>query len=256
MNPAQRPTLPVLPTVAESFSILANRGAQFAKLALVPVAITLASQIASGYFAAVFGAFWLNWAWYLPYVIIVTPFAVAWTRLILLPSSGATVSVVPRFGYRELTYLGISIALAALTGVVPTLTALVLLTSDRIGVAFGPMLVLVAVSVVLATFVALRLSFALPAVAIDRFAGLVGAWRQTEGAALRIFAINFLVLVPILIVQIGASLLAALIGTELPALIFRAAIEVVFTFLLVGGVVVATALAYQRIVVGVTAPSY
>jgi hypothetical protein len=252
---AQHPTLPVLATVAQAFSTLAGRAPQFAKLALVPAAITLASQIASGYLAAVLGAFWLNWAWYLPYAIIATPFAVAWTRLILLPSSDAPVSVVPRFGKRELTYLGISIVLAAL-GVVPALTTLVLLSSDRIGVAFGPMLVLVAVSVVVSIFVALRLSFALPAAAIDRFAGLVGAWRQTEGAALRIFAINFLVLVPILIVQLGASLFAALLGTELPALIIRAAIEVVFTFLLVGGVVVATALAYQRIVGEAAAPSY
>ncbi|MGH7949957.1 MAG: hypothetical protein ACREQF_12080, partial [Candidatus Binataceae bacterium] len=121
--------------------------------------------------------------------------------------------------------------------------------------AFGPLIVLDAVIFILAIFVGLRLSFALPAIAVDRFSGLAAAWRQTEGAALRIFAINFLVIVPLAIAQSIASALASYLGAQLTALIVRAAIEVTFTFITLAGAATAIALAYRRLTSEPPAPT-
>ncbi len=227
--------------------MMMSRTGPLAQAAIVPAAITLISQIASGYLAAIWGAFWLNWAWYLPYVIIVTPFAVAWTRIVLLGSTAEPGSFVPRFGSREFTYLGVSLLLALVTFGVPLGATLILFSSDRFGAAFGPLIVLDTVIVVLAIFTGMRLSVALPAVAVDRFGGFGAAWRQTEGMALRILAINLLIIVPIIIAQSLSLRIASLLGVELPSLIVRAAIEVTFTFIAVAGNVTGTALAYQRL---------
>jgi hypothetical protein len=255
MNPDQRPTLPVFEIAAQSFSMMMSRTGPLAQVAFVPATITLISQIASGYFAVILGVIWLNSAWYVPYMIIVTPFAVAWTRIVLLGSAAEPGSFVPRFGSRELTYLGVSLLLALVTVGVPLGTTLILFSSDRFGAAFGPMLVLEGVILVLAIFTGLRLSFALPAIAVDRFGGFGEAWRQTEGAALRIFAIGLLVSLPIIIAQSLSLRIASLLGAELPALIVRAAIEVTFTFAVLAGALMATALAYQRLTNHAAAPA-
>lgn len=235
--------------------MLSGRAGRLAQVGLLPALITLASQIACGYLAAILGAFWLNWAWYLPYVIIVTPFAVAWTRIVLLGSSAEPGSFVPRFGSRELTYLGVSLLLALVTLGLPLGTTLILFSSDRFGAAFGPLIVLDIVIVVLAIFTGMRLSLALPAVAVDRFGGFGAAWRLTEGMALRIFAINLLIIVPIIIAQSLSLRIAALLGVELPSLIVRAAIEVTFTFIAVAGAVTGMTLAYQRLTNHASAPA-
>jgi len=254
VNPDKRPPLPVFATAGQTFSMLSGCAGRLAQLGLLPALITLASQIASGYFAAILGVIWLNSAWYVPYVIIVTPFAVAWTRVVLLGSAAEPASFVPRFGSRELTYLGVSLLLALVTVVVPLGATLILFSSDRFGAAFGPLIVLDIVIVVLAIFTGLRLSFALPAIAVDRFGGFGEPWRQTEGSALRIFAVGLLVSLPIAIAQVIASVLASFMGGGLPALIVRAAIEVTFTFAVLAGAITAIALAYQHLTNRAAAP--
>ncbi|MGH7865645.1 MAG: hypothetical protein ACREQB_11690, partial [Candidatus Binataceae bacterium] len=178
----------------------------------MPAAITLTSQIASGYFAVTLNIPWLNSAWYLPYMIIAVPFAVAWTRFVLHGPALERVSFLPRFGSREINYLGVSILLVLATIAAPLAITIILFSLDSAGAAFGPLIVLDALTFILAIFAGLRLSFALPAIAVARFGGLACAWRQTEGAALRIFAINLLVLLPLTIAQYSAAALASFLG--------------------------------------------
>ncbi|MGH7865314.1 MAG: hypothetical protein ACREQB_10005, partial [Candidatus Binataceae bacterium] len=129
----------------------------------------------------------------------------------------------------------------------PLAITIILISLDSAGAAFGPLIVLDALTFILATFVGLRLSFAMPAIAVARFGGLAAAWRQTEGAALRIFAINLLVLLPLTIAQYSAAALASFLGAHLTALIVRAAIDLTFNFVTLAGAATATALAYRRL---------
>ena len=117
--------------------------------------------------------------YWLPYVVITIPLAVAWTRLVFIGPEPQTTWHPFRFGMREFAYLATSIGLGLGLFILPAIAGTVTyLFWSR---SWSLYALLLAVILLAASFYAgVRLSFVLPSIAVDKFQGIAIAWRQTR----------------------------------------------------------------------------
>ena len=215
-------TLPVFATVAGAFrSALLENIRYLPRAALSPVVISLLLFLLQVRFgltevpseeepAAVnmTGNLLFSLAGLVPYVM----FAVAWHRLILFGPQRGLPSYLPSWGTRHWLFLAYMFAIGIVL-FLPFLGADVVGRAVLGSASQGPaesgqsaaLLVLLWIAVaVFAGWLASRLSFVLPARAIDESYGLGDSWRQTRGQGFRILAavilVNLAILLPSLVV--------------------------------------------------------
>ena len=157
--------------------------------------------------------FLLSLAGLLPYVI----FWVAWHRLVLLGPAQGLPSYQPSWRGRHFFYFGYTLLLGAIAGIIFLFlgfAASVLLPSPAPGAEPGNAQILLALAVMIVLLLVvgwftLRLSFVLPARALDEAYGISDSWRQTRGQGLRILAVLIIVQA---IIAIPSVVIVSLLG--------------------------------------------
>jgi hypothetical protein len=235
-------TLPILATTGAAFrSVLLDNIRHFPRAALAPVLISLLLLLVQVRFGLLpdpeatpgpgepglgglpepsFGRVLISLAGVVPYVV----FAVAWHRLILLGPAAGQPSWLPSWRGRHWRFLGYMLAI----GVIVFGAAMVLALGGSLlgGLLFGALsggeaaapgpgtrLAVLLVSLVFMVAIGwllARLSFVLPARAVDERYGLRDSWNQTRGQGLRLLATFLLVQ---LLVAIPSLLVVGLLGT-------------------------------------------
>ena len=190
------------------------------RISLVPYAILVAASL---WFASSFGVLGIEEAMisgndlpaipdgYLSGILVVSLvqivvslwIAVAWHRRVLLRESVGGV-VPPIHGRQMLAYLGRSILLGLIIGVVTVM----------ISVALAPFLpgAAAALIVIFSTIIVYRLGLILPAGAIDRPIGLVESWGATKGQSLTVVLLALLTFAASMLLQVPTLLDAAMTG--------------------------------------------
>lgn len=144
-------------------------------------------------------------------LILPIPFKVAWLRYALLGPDHQPVRIGYRFGDREIRFLGYTIvlylALFAVLIAVGTLGSLVAVSMQ----SEGPMLMVMLVGIGLTIWLAARLYFRFPSLAMDLPGGFTRAWAESRGQAFKLLVLTAMVAllfkVPaFLIVQLFAGL--------------------------------------------------
>jgi hypothetical protein len=205
--------IPVGATAWQALKLPFQHPGLFMRLAVVPLAMIVAVQVAGGFLAENGPAFeplvltdqWAfyalllrgHWAfyglWLLIFWVVSAPFWVGWTRFSVLGTEGVSDYSWFTFRARELKCLAAFL-------VITVLVAGPILLCVYIGYALHwsvSALVLAAVIGVAEIVVGLRFTFVLPAIALDSFAGVRSAWNQTRSTILRIMGAIFLTFLPI-----------------------------------------------------------
>lgn len=133
----------------------------------------------------------------IPHLAILAPYEVAVTRIALLGSKGVEGRSSYVYGTTERRYFiaNLSLLLAAFGPLaVPILIGY-----------YGHLILVAALVAIPATAVALllgvRLALIYPAIALDRYDGIVACWRRTRGSFWRLFAISQMVGWPIVVLS-------------------------------------------------------
>jgi hypothetical protein len=160
--------IPVGAFAREALSMPFDHFGQFVRLATVPLLITGVAQFVGGLLVALTAnsAFYL--LWWLIFGLVTIPFCVGWTRFAVLGSDAMRDRSWLSHGTRELKYLAFSLALTILLF---GPSAFCVYVSYARG--WSIWLLLLGAAIGLATiWAAWRLTFALPAIALDSFQGL------------------------------------------------------------------------------------
>ena len=203
-------SLPVLATVAAAYRALVTGFPGFARAALLPFGLSVASTVAFAYLGDSPLAGFLFWLFAVS--VPCTLFGVAWYRLLLLGSGAARPAPVPAWRARHWRFLGwMLLLLLFLAAQVAILFVLSLIAVDlpKVAVLLGELVLLLVVLVV-----ALRLSLVFPAAAVDARYGLTKAWRHTRRQGLRLLGAALLALFPLMLV--GRVVLPALYPGRAP----------------------------------------
>lgn len=168
----------------------------FFKLSWLTVLVTLALQLSIGILVAVSGKppIW-NAVWLLPYGAVITPFCVAWTRFTFLGHRGLPAGFPLRFGRREVYTIAASGIISV--AVIGTPAGLGILTYLRWSTPYAYYLLTLSIlALIVSIAVGLRLMFIVPEIALDRYQGLMHAWRLSKGVVLRVMLMAFLAQLP------------------------------------------------------------
>ena len=198
--------LPVLKTSWAAVRSPFEHAGDFVRLGWGPGVLMFAAQAAAAELAVLLDRPLLAFMYWLPYVVITIPLAVAWTRLVFNGPEPQTTWHPFRFGMRELAYLATSIGLGLGLFILPAIAGTVTyLFWSR---SWSLYALLLAVILLAASFYGgVRLSFVLPCIAVDKFQSIAIAWRQTRGAVWRIAAITSVASLPInLLGSIGSGI--------------------------------------------------
>lgn len=182
----------------------------------------------------------LSLLWVVPYIVVATPFTVAWTKLAAGGADAVTSRPAFVFGRAEWLYLFASMLLTiALFG--PVLICLFVSFLFGWSISFIILgLILLAVAIPLG----LRFSFVLPSVALEDRMGFGASWHRTKGSIWRIVALGALAGLPFSIAQ---SILRAFVKqmSDTPGLIVAGFAQVVVSVLLAASATGAMTLAYK-----------
>lgn len=179
--PAAVAPLPVWPTIAEAYRIFFRNFPVFAKLAAIPMVLSMGLWITSPLISAPFSGLLFEILTELPWTLL----GVTWLRRILLLESGTKVAFFPKLGRRHLRFLGYSLLLIVID--LPLLLFPVLAEGDPAGNPFGS---LAFWGIYLASiYLELRFAFVYVAVAADETYSLTLAWRHSRGQSLRLFLV-------------------------------------------------------------------
>lgn len=191
--------LPIAETVrAVYFATLSNfRG--LAMAALLPILLSLLLMALGRWFegsaAFLFAAALLD---LLPYTL----FGVAWHRIVLL-GNAEPARVITIWQRRHWRFLGYALAITLIGWTIAEIH-LVLLQGYTLGPLEdtpaqipGPVLLVLLVSTWLVIYLTIRLSFVLPAAAVDERYGFADSWRHTKGQVLRLFFATFVMILPV-----------------------------------------------------------
>ena len=214
--------LPVWATVVQAFGFFWDNRDRFLRLAPLPVLAIVIVGVAKDY---AFGieAFDIEQELSaaqvaaevtagIATIIIVTPFCVAWSRLLLTREISRTAAVELRFGRRETRYVVWSVILATLI-LLPLLSGLLagswLESWDPVETGglydvFGLVLALAIFAWIVAGTIAIaylgaRLMLVLPAISVNQRVSLAISWRLTHKSGLRIAAVLLAAILPELV---------------------------------------------------------
>lgn len=202
-------TFPVFASLQEAYGTLFGNLGLFFRLAAVPFVISVAISL----FAVPFQQnIWillpLSLLAYIPHTI----FAVAWHRRTLLGPEATLASQPVSWQPRHWRFLGYTaLAFILIPGVIVAIGILASTLLNNLSAALG--LTILALSGLAAVYVEVRLSFALPAAAVEEKYGLGDSWRHTRQQVWRILAAYLLVLIPfIFAVLLFGLVLGAIAG--------------------------------------------
>ena len=198
--------LPVLKTAWAAACSPFEHAGDFVRLGWAPGVLMFAAQAAAAELATLLDRPLLAFAYWLPYPVITIPLAVAWTRLVFIGPEQQTTWPPFRFGRREFAYLatsiGLGLGLFSLSAIAGIVTYLFWARSWSLYALLLAVILLAA-----GFYAAVRLTFVLPSVAVDKFQGIATAWRQTRGAVWRIAGITGVASLPInLLGSIGSTI--------------------------------------------------
>ncbi len=221
-------TLPIWSSVAAVFrTVLIENLGYFPRAVLAPMLLSLLLLLLQVRFGtplategeppatASLADFLLSLAGTVPYVV----FAVAWHRLVLLGPSQGLPAYQPSWRKRHFHFLGYLLLLGLFAGLFLLFLGLALsfllpgLSPEATPSAGQELLGLTALIAVLLLvgWFTLRLSFVLPARALDEAYKLSDSWRQTRGQGLRLLVV---LLVVQLVIAIPSVIIVVLIGTS------------------------------------------
>lgn len=212
----QSPKLPVKSFSKQALLLPFRHFPLFVRFALVPVFLTILSQIACRYLASRTGHWYFYWLWFLPFWLLSVPFSVGWTKLAVEGTASIAGRPSFQFGRVEERYF---IASVLLTTVLfgPGLTSLWWAYSS--GWAAIPIIV-TAIIFVTGIVIGWRFMFLLTTIALDRFAGVEESWRQTKRIVLRTLGVTLLSGLPINLARpVVDRILSTLAATGSPPLL-------------------------------------
>lgn len=212
----QSPKLPVKSLSKQAALLPFQHFSLFARLAFVPVVLTILSQIMSEYLANRTGHWYFYLLWLLAFGFVSIPFYVGWTKFAVEGKASIANRSSVQFGRVERrAFIASVLVTTAIFG--PVLIGL--WWSYSSGWAPIPIIVTVIISVALIAF-GWRFMFLLTTIALDRFAGLGESLRQTRGIVLRTLGVTFLSALPIdLARSVVNRILSPLAATGSPPLL-------------------------------------
>jgi hypothetical protein len=204
-SPALR--LPVIPISLRAYSLPIVYVREFSRLVWLTFLLALGARLIQLFFGYLEFPSLISSGWALiSHFVIFTPFLVSWTQL-TVDGPQRIVSKRPfRYGPIEWRYLlADAVAMTALLTPIAALAALCWKIRVDQYATGGSYLALIsagialiaALLVVLAIFV--RLSFLFPAIALNRYAGISTAWRQTAGHIERLALVLGITFLPFVI---------------------------------------------------------
>ena len=193
--------LPVGATFAEAYSLVFGRLGLLVKAAAFPYLISTVLAVLSVTAPS-------NWVLAMIVVILgfvpYTIFGVSWHRVTLLGPSAGAPSVTPAWERRHSRFLGYALAV---TLIGYGLAIAIVLSGVLLAVPLGESAELIlAMAVVFGGsivffYMIMRLSFVLPAVAVDETYRLAHAWTHTRGQGFRLIGLMILTAVPMVAVS-------------------------------------------------------
>ena len=193
--------LPVGATFAEAYSLVFGRLGLLVKAAAFPYLISTVLAVLSVTAPS-------NWVLAMIVVILgfvpYTIFGVSWHRVTLLGPNAGAPSVTPAWERRHSRFLGYALAV---TLIGYGLAIAIVLSGVLLAVPLGESAELIrAMAVVFGGsivffYMIMRLSFVLPAVAVDETYRLAHAWTHTRGQGFRLIGLMILTAVPIIAVS-------------------------------------------------------
>ena len=193
--------LPVGATFAEAYSLVFGRLGLLVKAAAFPYLISTVLAVLSVTAPS-------NWVLAMIVVILgfvpYTIFGVSWHRVTLLGPRAGAPSVTPAWERRHSRFLGYALAV---TLIGYGLVVVIALSGVLLAMPLGESAVwILAVAVVFGGsivffYMIMRLSFVLPAVAVDETYRLAHAWTHTRGQGFRLIGLMILTAVPIIAVS-------------------------------------------------------
>ena len=183
--------LPVGGTVKAAFSSVVSQPAALIRAALVPMVmfyLLYGLQLAVGDNIA--GTVVVDLLQLFPHTL----FAVAWHRVVLLGPAAMPVPMVPVWQKQHWRFLGYTLIFMAIGYGFELLYGPLIAPLMTQGSEVG-LLPLLMITLLLASYVSLRLSFVFPAAAVDERYGFADSWRHTKGQGLRLMVAMFLVLI-------------------------------------------------------------
>jgi hypothetical protein len=182
--------LPLWPTVAEAFRLMAVNFGTLAKIAVVPFILGLAIDFMVPFVSAP----WSDVLRHLLFNVAWTLFGVSWLRLLLLEDRGAG-RALPRLAGRHRRFLNYALLLFILD--LPLILGWHLFADDPTTPQFPALTYWL--FYVITVLVKLRFAFVFPAVAVDESYSLKLAWQHSRGPSLTLSAaIGLTVIAPVI----------------------------------------------------------
>ena len=150
-----------------------------------------------------------------------TLFGVTWHRLALLGKPSAPAPVFPGWQRRHWRFYGYALLITGINAILQIGLEIAaggppIDESGAVVAEAAPrFLLIMACGFAVFAYIALRLSFVFPAVAVDESYGLKHAWAHTRGQGLRLLLIIVITLFPVMF--IGMTLIAVVVGLFAPS---------------------------------------
>ncbi|MCH8809296.1 MAG: hypothetical protein IH993_05605 [Proteobacteria bacterium] len=193
--------LPVGATFAEAYSLVFGRLGLLVKAAAFPYLISTVLAVLSVTAPS-------NWVLAMIVVILgfvpYTIFGVSWHRVTLLGPSAGAPSVTPAWERRHSRFLGYALAVTLIGyGLVVVIALSGVLLAMPLGESAELILAMAVVfgGSIVFFYMIMRLSFVLPAVAVDETYRLAHAWTHTRGQGFRLIGLMILTAVPMIAVS-------------------------------------------------------
>lgn len=205
--------VPIRETAAAAYRTVFGQLGQLVRAALLPFALNTV-LVAPTLMAA--GNLLLSMIVILMTLVPYTLFGVTWHRLALLGKPSASAPIFPGWKRRHWRFYGYALIITAINVIV--------LRGIEIAIGGPPIddsgnvnpeaamtfLLSMTGGVLVFAYIALRLSFVFPAVAVDEPYGLRHAWNHTRGQGLRLLLIVAITLLPVLFA--GATVIVIILG--------------------------------------------
>jgi hypothetical protein len=220
-------TIPVKASAKEALTLPFEHFGEFLRLSFWPMMIIWISQFVGGALAVATDDALFYALWWLAYGIIVVPFSISWTRLVVLDVGSNTGRTWHTFGRKEFKYLSVALTITLLLFGPSALFFYIAYSMEWAAVP----LILACVVLIAELALGIRFTFILPAIAVDSYSGLKTAWKQTRSVVLRIMAVIFLSGLPI---NCGTSILHRIETTSAdqpPLLVVLGTVGVLLLFL-------------------------
>jgi hypothetical protein len=238
-NPSGK-IIPIGPFIGQIIRLPFDHFRDFVKFGGVPMLLILFAQFAFGFVAGATGKQWFSLLWFVPYLVVNAPFAVAWTKLAANGAEAVSSRNAFTFGRVESLYLFASMLLTfVLFG--PSLVCIygtIFFGWSTSFMVVGFILLAVAIPI------GLRFSLALPSVALEGRMALGPSWQRTRDSMWRIFGLGFLAGLPFSIAQRFLVALEKQMPDPISLTVLGFA-EVFVSFLLAASTVGAMAFAYR-----------